>query len=160
MYNTDFFNFITLYNTLISNLINRDNLYQISFYYLDNEFNIKISSLNNKEVVYKDYFKVNYDEYNNLIFIIGCDFIKSYNINLAFFDNISLEDSKIYYSSEYSKKNILNYETSKIHIIKNNKFEIKFYYFNGINKIGYKMQDIALLKLNKKKEKELIKKYN
>lgn len=160
MYNIDFFNFITLYNTIIMNLNNRNDLYQISFYYLDNEFNIKISSLNNKEIIYKDNFNLNHDEYNNLIFIIGTDFIKNYNINLAFFQNISLDDSKLYYSSEYSKKNILNYENSKIHIIKNNKFEIKFYYFNGIDRIGHKMQDTALLKLNKKKEKELIKKYN
>lgn len=155
MYNINFFNFITLYNTLLMNLNNRNNLYQISFYYLDNEFNIRISTLND-EIIYKDKFKLNIDEYNNLIFIICTDFIKNYNINLAFFQNISLIDSKIYYSSKYSKTNILDYENSKIHIIKNNQFELKIYYFNKINSLGFKIQDMALLKLNKKK-KELIK---
>jgi len=57
------------------------------------------------------------------------------------------KDTLIYYNSEESLQKPLNYDLAKVHVIRNNVLELKIYYFDGLNTIGYMMQDKALEKL-------------
>ena len=47
----------------------------------------------------------------------------------------------------------LDYDKARVHIIRNNKFELKLYYFHGLTNISYEMQNKALNKLTNSNNK-------
>lgn len=143
----EFYSFITLYNLIIMNLTNRNKMHSISIYYLNNEFNINIKTMDTNEIIYNDHFNTSLEAYNYLVSVIGYSFIENHKINLPFFENINTNDSKLYYLSNDSINKPLDYDKAKVHILRNSKFQLKIYYFNGLNKSGYDMQDKALKKL-------------
>lgn len=144
------YNFLTLYDSLLLNLSNKNRIFKIYLYYLDNKFNIEIKDGETKDVIFKYNFECSIDEYNQLINIIGNEFIDNHTITLPMFKDITLNDSKMYYEANENFKNQLDYDKAKIHVIRNSIFELRVYYFNGLNSISYEMQDKAMLKLNQK----------
>lgn len=146
--NEKLINFITLYQLIISNLTKNNRKFQISLYNLDNEFNIQIIDVSFNETIFFYHFKVSMNEYFDLIHLITDNFIDNYDISLSLFDCITEKDSKLYYQSKENSKKPLQYEKAKIHRLRNNTFELKIYYFDGLNEIGYKLQEKALKKMN------------
>lgn len=147
------YNFIALYDSLLLNLSNKNRQFKIYLYYLDNKFNIEIKDSEKQEVILKYNFSCEEKEYFKLISLIGNEFIDNHTITLPMFKNISLNDSKLYYKSNDSLNNALNYDNAKIHVLRNSIFELRIYYFNGLNSLSYEMQDKAMMKLNQKKKK-------
>lgn len=149
-YTIKFYDFITIYNLLLTNLAKRENNYEISLFYLNNEFNINIKIENTTDYIYNDHFKVSKEEYDYLTSIIGYEFISNHKINLPYFKDLERKDAYLYYLALESQNEQLDYDKAKVHILANSKFKLKLYYFKGLNKLSYDMQDIALEKLNKK----------
>ena len=147
---TKFYNFINLYNLLLLNLSKKERNYTIAFYYLNNEFNIEIEDYLTKQLVFKYNFECNKHEYDYLINLIGQEFILNHKITLPYFDDISFQDANKYYKSKDSLKNTLDYNKAKVHKLRNSLFELRFHYFEGLNELSYKMQDMALEKLKEK----------
>ena len=50
----------------------------------------------------------------------------------------------------------LDYDKAKVHVLKNNKFELRIYYFKGLNQISIDMQSEAMKKLNNKDNKNKV----
>ncbi len=144
--------FITLYKLLLDNLKETKRKYIISFYYLNDEFNIKIIDAESEEKIFSYHFPVTLEEYNNLIFVIGNDFIDNNQILISYFEPMQEEDIMLYYNSNYRDIQ-LDYDKAKIHIINNPYFEMHFYYFHGLNYTGYQIQDKSLYKVYKKNKK-------
>lgn len=145
-YTIKYYDFINLYNSLLSYLTKKDSFYQICFYYLDNKFNLEIIDKKNNTILFKDNFNTNIYEYEYLSTMIGYEFINNHDIYLPFFEPIQKEDLKYYYGINNNMP--LDYDKARVHIIRNSKFELKLYYFHGLTNISYEMQDKALNKLN------------
>ena len=69
--------------------------------------------------------------------------------------NIRLDEVKYYYNSHDSFQP-LDYDKAKVHVLKNNKFELRIYYFKGLNQISIDMQSEAMKKLNNKDNKNKV----
>ena len=144
-YTMKYYDFINLYNSLLLYLTKKDSFYQINFYYLDNKFNLEIIDKNNNIICFKDSFDSNRYEYEYLSTILGYEFINNHDIYLPYFEPIQREDLKYYYG--INNNSPLDYDKARVHILRNSKFELKFYYFQGLTNISYEMQDKALKKL-------------
>ena len=144
-YTIKYYDFINLYNLLLLHLTKKDSFYQINFYYLDNKFNLEIIDKNNNIICFKDSFDSNRYEYEYLSTILGYEFINNHDIYLPYFEPIQREDLKYYYG--INNNSPLDYDKARVHILRNSKFELKFYYFQGLTNISYEMQDKALKKL-------------
>ena len=145
-YNIKFYDFLDLYNMLIYNFSKKDNYYQICLYYLDNKFNIEIKDKENNIICFKDNLEMTLQEYNYLTSLLGYEFISNHNIYLPSFDPIRKEDLRYYISKDNFKP--IDYDKAKVHVLRNSKFELRLYYFEGLNKISFDMQQKALEKLN------------
>lgn len=140
--NKDIENFLTIYNLILERLNNKNNKFIISIYYINNEFNINIKTIN-EEIIYNEHFIVSPLEYNYLLTNIGFSFIENHEISLPFFTDLSGNDFKIYYLNNNSDKKPLDYDLAKVHVLRNTKFELKIYYFNGLNDLSFNMHDKA-----------------
>ena len=143
-------NFLNFYNLLILNLNEQENNFSISFYYLNNCFNIIIKNETNNSLIFQYNITMNIEEYNYLTYLISLNFINNHDILLPYFSCINYEDAQIYYKNSNSLTKLLDYEKAKIHILKNSKYEIKLYYFNGLNELSYEIHDKAFEKINTK----------
>ena len=59
------------------------------------------------------------------------------------------KETNIYYKQD----NVLplDYDKARVHVLRNDKFEVRTYYFMGLNELSYMIQDKAMEKLNNKK---------
>ena len=87
--------------------------------------------------------------------MIGYEFINNYDVYLPSFQPIRLDEVKYYYNSHDSFQP-LDYDKAKVHVLKNNKFELRIYYFKGLNQISIDMQSEAMKKLNNKDNKNKV----
>lgn len=148
-YNTKYSNFKVLYDLLVSNFSKREGFFQILIYYSNDKFNLEIRNKNTNEVVFKDGFKVTLNDYNYLVLILNNDFINKHEISLPYFEPLTNEETNIYYKQD----NVLplDYDKARVHVLRNDKFEVRTYYFMGLNALSYMVQDKAMEKLNNKK---------
>lgn len=144
--NIKYYDFLALYNMLIHNLSKKNSFYQICIYYLDDNFNIEIKDRETNTIYFKDSFDSSYEEYNYLTSLLGYEFISNHNIYLPTFEPIRREDLRYFFGNKTFKE--LNYDLAKVHVLRNSKFELKLYYFEGLNKTSFDMQEKALEKLN------------
>lgn len=152
-YQIKFYDFLLLYNSLLLNLAKKETFYSISIYYLDNNFNIKIVDKLSNQKIFKYDLNITKKEYDYLSFLICYEFIQNHDTILPFFKNIQLEDACFYYQNKNEFEQPIDYEKSKIHVLKNKKFEINLYYFKGLNKIANEIHEIARKKMNNKDKK-------
>lgn len=148
-YNTKYSNFKVLYDLLVSNFSKREGFFQILIYYSNDKFNLEIKNKNTNEVVFKDGFKGTLNDYNYLVLMLNNDFINKHEISLPYFEPLTNEETNIYYRQD----NVLplDYDKAKVHVLRNDKFEVRTYYFMGLNALSYMIQDKAMEKLNNKK---------
>ena len=154
-YTIKYHNFITIYNMLLLHFSKKNSFYQICFYYLDNKFNIEFIDAEKNIICFKDSLKISFKEYNDLVCLLGYEFINNYDVYLPLFQPIRLDEVKYYYNSHDSFQP-LDYDKAKVHVLKNNKFELRIYYFKGLNQISIDMQSEAMKKLNNKDNKNKV----
>lgn len=150
MNNINYEEFKFLYDMLILNFSKREGFFQILIYYSNNSFNLEIKNKDNNELVFKDNFKVTKMEYNNLVLILNNDFISNHTISLPYFEPLSGEETNIYYRENDVLP--LDYNKAKVHVLRNDKFEVRTYYFTGLDELSYEIQDKAMEKLNNRKK--------
>lgn len=149
-YNIKYSNFKILYDLLISNFSKREGFFQILIYYNNDKFNLEIRNKNTSEVVFKDSFKITLNDYNYLMLMLNNNFINKHEISLPYFEPLSGEETNIY----YRENNVLplDYDKARVHVLRNDKFEVRTYYFTGLNEFSYIIQDKAMEKLNNRKK--------
>jgi len=141
IYSSKFYDFIVLYNLMLINLSKKKRKYKISLYYLDDKFNIKICDIKANELVFNFSFNCNEEDYFYLINIFENDFIENHSINLSMFKNLNYNDDNLSENLNINEENKFNFDNIKIHILKDNFFELNLYYFNGLNKVNYIIED-------------------
>ena len=155
--NNNIKDFITLYSILLEKFKNESGEYTIRIYYFDDIFHMEILENYNIESLFKYKFPCKEIEYEELITYLCTDFIIKQDSILPIFDpEFSFRERKIYYLSLGSNFRPLS-DKARIHKMKSNNLQLHIFYFDGINKLAYKIQDMALAKLNQDRK---IKTYN
>lgn len=141
--------FLTLYNIILEKFRNEKKEYTIRIYHFDDIFHIEVVENYSMESLFKYKFECNDLEYENLITFLCQDFIFNYDSILPIFDpNFNFRERKIYYLSLGSNFKPLS-DKARIHKIKCDNLQLHVFYFDGINELARKIQDMALQKLTK-----------
>ena len=98
---------------------------------------------------------MSFKEYNDLVCLLGYEFINNHDVYLPSFQTIRSDEVKYYYNS-HDNFQPLDYNKAKVHVLKNKKFELRIYYFKGLNQISIDMQAEAMKKLNNANNKNKV----
>lgn len=147
-YTMNFHNFLAIYNLLLSNFSNRNGFYSINIFHLDNNFFIEFINNDTNTIIYQDNFQCSLQEGNFLIYTLGNEFIQSHRITLPLIEPMQIEGINYYYKKGNKKDKEFDFYNAKTLRLKNDKFELNIYYFNGLDEIAIEMQEKGMKKLS------------